>query len=171
MRLIKSLTVTAIALASVVAAAPSISFAELPPPNTRMPINPQLNQAVSISAKVKLTSFTLKETNIPWMNPVSINFSLHSSKPVHKCRLEYEIHTNDAGKPPVQLAPPLDFLPGFNFDVSLPLQAQQFVIGTLEINNIPINSGPFRFTVRAKNTPTNTCVGEVHTDFVFLPKP
>ena len=171
MRLIKSLTVTAIALASVVAAAPSISFAELPPPNTRMPINPQLNQAVSISAKVKLTSLTSKETTIPWMNPFSINLSLDSSKPVNKCRLEYEIHTNDAGKPPVQLWPTLDFAPGNNFNVSLPFQAQQVVIGTLEINGIPVKSGSFRFTVRAKNTPTNTCVGEVHTDFVFLPKP
>ncbi len=171
MRLIKSLTGIAIALASVLAAAPSISFAEPPPPNSRMPIGSQLNQAVSISAKVKLTSLTLKETNIPWMNPVSINFSLDSSKPVHKCRLEYEIHTNDAGKPPVQLWPTLDFAPANNYDVSLPLQAQQFLIGTLEINGIQVKSGSFRFTVRAKNTPTNTCVGEVHTDFVFLPKP
>ena len=171
MRLIKSLTVTAIALASVLAAAPSISFAEPAPPNTKMPINSQLNQAVWTSAKVKLTSLTSKQTTIPWVNPVPINLSLHSSMPVHKCRLEYEIHTNDAGKPPVQRVQTLDFYPGNNPDVSLPLQVPQFWIGTLEINNIPINSGPFRFTVRAKNTPTNTCVGEVHADFVLLPKP
>ena len=65
MRLIKSLTITAIALASVLAAAPSISFAEPLPPNTRMPINSQLNQAVSILAKVKLTSLTSKQTTTP----------------------------------------------------------------------------------------------------------
>ena len=171
MRLIKSLTVTAIALASVLAAAPCISFAEPAPPNTRMPINSQLNQAVSISAKAKLTSLTSKQTNLPWVNPLPINLSLHGNVPVHKCRLEYEIYTNDAGKPPVQLVPTLDFYSGNNPDVSLPLQVPQFWLGTLEINNIPISSGPFRFTVRAKNTPTNTCVGEVHADFVLLPKP
>ncbi len=171
MRLIKSLA-TAIAVASVLAtAAPNVSFAGTAPPNTRTPVDPKLNQGMSVSTKVNLTSLTLKETNIPWTNPVNVKYSLSGNKPIQNCHLEYQLQTNDSGKPAVPLWPMLD-LPILNsYNATLPVLDATFGFGTLELNGIQVKSGSFRVTVRAKNTPTNTCSGEVHADFMFLPKP
>lgn len=172
MRLINTAIATAIAISSVLATvAPNVSFAGTVPPNTRTPADPKLNQGMSVSTKVNLTSLTLKETNIPWMNPVNVKYSLHANKPIQNCHLEYQLHTNDAGKPAVPLWPTLDLPIGNSYNVTLPVLEATFGFGTLELNGVQVKSGAFRVTVHAKNTPTNTCAGEVHADFVFLPKP
>lgn len=163
-------TTTAIAISSAMAAAaPNVSPAGTAPSNTRTLVNQ--NKDLTVSSAAKLVSLSLKETNIPWMNPVNVKYSLSANKPIKNCRLEYQLQTNDAGKPALTLWPSLDFSVANSYDVSLPVQEGTFGFGTLELNNIPVKSGSFRVIVRAKATPTNTCVGEVRADFVFLPKP
>ena len=174
MRLINSAIAAAITTAisissAMAAAAPNVSPAGTTPSNTRAPINQ--NKDLTVSPKAKLVSLTLKETNIPWANPVNVKYSLSANKPIKNCHLEYQLHTNDADKTAVALWPALNLAPEGTYDVTMPIQDATFGFGTLELNGIQVKSGSFRVIVRAKNTPTNTCVGEVHADFVFLPKP
>ncbi len=131
------------------------------------------NQGITAAGnKAILSSLKLGETIMPYSNPIFFTFSLNANKPVQNCILEYSADTNDANKRPVSLWSGREFYVGPSPYLSLPFEGYKFADGTLMLNGMPVTKGgAFRITLRAKNIPTNTCVGEVHADFVFLPKP
>ncbi len=135
-------------------------------PSTTLP-PPGVVQGGPSIAKANLTSLSLAQVVLPVANPTAVVFSLQGDRPVANCQLVYELRTNYTGGNVINvtLVGPLE-IPSSTGGFALPLQGQNLSFGTL-MEGDHYRTGAMRFIVRANNTPTNRCTGEVHADFAI----